>query len=424
VRQVAVTSLSDGELRQRLVDLERARTTLEAAQADIMCEVTLRARVEDDRLDALAESGVHASSATYLGRQEEFVTDEIAALLRCTRVAAASRLDAALVASRRPVVADAWRRGQIDGRKVTEICSAASLLDDAAGVGSLAVPALVDAAIIYAGTHTGTQLRSWLARRVIAADPSAAERRRRRATEERRVVITPATDGMSELWAWLPSVQARQIQQILTEVAQSAGADDLRSMDQRRADLLVDLLCGRVEPPMVQLSVTVPADVLAGECDEPGWLSGCGPITADQARELLGVPTPVSLWALDPMTGAVYAERPPSDAASRYRAATAVEREVRARDMTCRFPGCRRAALGSGTGTDLDHTVPWPAGSTDPGNLAVLCRRHHRLKHTPGWEVTLASDGAMTWCSPGGATFTTHPWEYATPTPPDPADDG
>ena len=84
--------------------------------------------------------------------------------------------------------------------------------------------------------------------------------------------------------------------------------------------------------------------------------------------------------------------------------------------MTCRFPGCRRSA--DSAGTDLDHTVPYPAGPTAAANLAVLCRRHHRLKHTAGWEVTLHSTGTMTWTTPTGHTYVTEPWHYTDPDPP------
>ena len=71
-----------------------------------------------------------------------------------------------------------------------------------------------------------------------------------------------------------------------------------------------------------------------------------------------------------------------------------MDRAVRARDVTCRFPGCRRAA--DSAGTDLDHTIPYPTGPTSATNLAALCRRHHRLKHTAGWTVTLHPTGTMT----------------------------
>ena len=84
--------------------------------------------------------------------------------------------------------------------------------------------------------------------------------------------------------------------------------------------------------------------------------------------------------------------------------------------MTCRFPGCRRTA--DSAGTDLDHTVPYPAGPTSASNLAVLCRRHHRLKHTAGWTVHLHPTGVMTWTTPTGRRYQTEPWNYTNPDPP------
>ena len=82
------------------------------------------------------------------------------------------------------------------------------------------------------------------------------------------------------------------------------------------------------------------------------------------------------------------------------------------RDGQCVFPGCRVDARSC----DLDHTVPYldpdnggPPGQTHPGNLARLCRRHHRLKTFTGWHYTLDPDGSYTWVSPRGQTFTTHP---------------
>ncbi len=103
-------------------------------------------------------------------------------------------------------------------------------------------------------------------------------------------------------------------------------------------------------------------------------------------------------------------------AEKRYRPSAALDRAVRARDVTCRFPGCRRSA--DSAGTDLDHTIPWPEGPTSAANLAVLCRRHHRLKHTPGWNVQLDPTGVMTWTTPTGRQITTHPWQYTNPHPP------
>ncbi|MGB2700187.1 MAG: HNH endonuclease signature motif containing protein, partial [Candidatus Phosphoribacter baldrii] len=81
-------------------------------------------------------------------------------------------------------------------------------------------------------------------------------------------------------------------------------------------------------------------------------------------------------------------------------------RLVRDRDGTCRFPGCNTPA----THCDLDHAIPYPQGPTTPDNLHDLCRRHHGFKHHAGWTIHLDPDNAtLTWTSPTGRTYTTHP---------------
>ena len=68
--------------------------------------------------------------------------------------------------------------------------------------------------------------------------------------------------------------------------------------------------------------------------------------------------------------------------ALRYQASAALERWIRCRDVTCRFPGCDRPA----THCDVDHTIPFnhanPAagGLTVPGNLACYCREQMTRK--------------------------------------------
>lgn len=100
---------------------------------------------------------------------------------------------------------------------------------------------------------------------------------------------------------------------------------------------------------------------------------------------------------------------------------------MRARDLTCRFPGCRVPA----DRCDIDHVVPYPIGPTHPSNLICLCRKHHLLKTfwVGDWSVILAADGSAAWTSPTGKTYATHPgsralfpdWDTATaqlPPPP------
>jgi hypothetical protein len=59
-------------------------------------------------------------------------------------------------------------------------------------------------------------------------------------------------------------------------------------MDQRRADVVCDLLLGKASNVRVQLQVTVPATMLMRLDDQPGECAGYGPITPDLAREVAG----------------------------------------------------------------------------------------------------------------------------------------
>ncbi|HKE63491.1 MAG TPA: HNH endonuclease signature motif containing protein, partial [Micromonosporaceae bacterium] len=94
---------------------------------------------------------------------------------------------------------------------------------------------------------------------------------------------------------------------------------------------------------------------------------------------------------------------PPVEAGPRRRTpGPALSRWIRARDGTCRAPGCRVPA----SVCDIDHTVDhFSGGLTTHDNLALLCRHHHRLKHEAGWHVQQPRPGALVWTSPYGQRF-------------------
>ena len=394
----AVGAAGDADLRDRLVQLERVVNLAQSEQALVMCELAERAQ----RADREDEESHRRQLLPHESRTQ-FVADEIAVTLSCTKAAAARRFGLALAASGHRAVVGAWRRGVIDSRKTQIIC------DGLEGVSHPAVEAMADQAVEYAATHTGPEVRRWLQRRVISADPGMAEVRRARAVADRMISVTPLPDGVSELYTLLPSVQARQVYDTANAVAMAAGTGDVRTMDQRRADALFDLLTGRAGPPQVSVQVVVPADTLLGESAQPAEVAGVGPITSNEALDLVGTPgrdIAFRRMLADPDTGYLV------DIAERqYRPSTALDRAIRARDKVCRFPGCSRPAT-KGQGTDLDHTIPWPRGETTASNLAVLCRHHHLLKHSPGWTTELHADGVMLWTSPAGKTYRTEPWAY------------
>jgi hypothetical protein len=402
-----VRQLGDAALRDRLVELEQVVNAAQAEQAQVMVEIARRAHVADAADDAGRAASVgQRASLRPGGAREEFVVDEIAVVLHCTRAAASHRFSTALAATDHPSVMTAWADGRINARKVQLIC------DGLREVSSPAREALAGQAADYASTRTGPEVRRWLSRRVIAADPGMAEIRRARAVADRKVTMTPLPDGVSELVALLPSVQARQVYDTVNALALAAGPGDVRTMDQRRADALLDLLVGRAEPPQVSIAVTVPADVLLGKSAEPGEIAGVGAVTAGETTQLIDTAHDTVFRRLltDPETGALR-----DITEHQYRPTARLDRAIRARDRVCRFPGCNRPAHTTRSGTDLDHTTPWPNGETSAANLAVLCRHHHRLKHSPDWNAQLDPGGTMRWTTPTGATVVTHPWAYAEP---------
>jgi hypothetical protein len=218
---------------------------------------------------------------------------------------------------------------------------------------------------------------------------------------------------MAELSAYLPAVQARRAFDTLTAAAHALDdPHERRTLDQRRADVLVDLVAGRAAAPPVHVNVTVQASTLLGADDHPAELAGFGPIPAGLTRKLLAASDPFYRRLITGPSGTLTAIDP-----QKYRPAPGLEAMIRARDLTCRFPGCRRPATTQRSGVDLDHTDPWPSGTTTPDNLAALCRHHHRVKHTRGWEVAQDANGLLRWTTPGGHRYSTEPWRYTDPPP-------
>jgi hypothetical protein len=76
------------------------------------------------------------------------------------------------------------------------------------------------------------------------------------------------------------------------------------------------------------------------------------------------------------------------------------------RDGTCIFPHCTRPARGC----DDEHCVPWDAGGPSAsGNVAKLCRKHHRAKTHGGWSYRIIRPGTYEWTSPHGYRYIRDP---------------
>lgn len=193
----------------------------------------------------------------------------------------------------------------------------------------------------------------------------------------------------------------------------TAPNDDPRTMDQARADVVIDLLLAAsaetvtsagAEAIRANIQVTLPAAVLAGGSDAPADLFGCGPVDPGIVRELAGLAPGWDRLYLDEYSGMV-------TATDRYRPTAEMRRFLRARDGRCRFPGCAASVRRC----DLDHTEEHSRGGvTSCANLSHLCRRHHSLKHPDladeyRWNARQLPGGKIEWTSPHGQVFVDHP---------------
>jgi len=76
----------------------------------------------------------------------------------------------------------------------------------------------------------------------------------------------------------------------------------------------------------------------------------------------------------------------------------ALRTSLERRDAGCRFPDCRRRH-----GLHAHHIEHWAhGGPTDPDNLVLLCRFHHRLVHEEGFAVARAERGVLCFRRPDG----------------------
>jgi Domain of unknown function (DUF222) len=80
-------------------------------------------------------------------------------------------------------------------------------------------------------------------------------------------------------------------------------------------------------------------------------------------------------------------------------ATPAQRRALAARDGGCVFPGCDRPASWS----DAHHVPAWDEGGhTDIEHLALLCRHHHGVTHRTGWAMVTQPDQTFSWTTPSG----------------------
>src|SRR5262249_21773598 len=123
---------------------------------------------------------------------------------------------------------------------------------------------------------TTSQLRERLRRAVLRADPDGSAKRAARTVADRRVSLAPESHGTAGLYAnCLPAARAVAAYERVDAYARARRANgDARTLDQLRADTVLDLLEGvaMTQPPAHRrgvVEISIPWAALAGSMNPP-----------------------------------------------------------------------------------------------------------------------------------------------------------
>ena len=431
--------LCDAELMELAAAARRQASWAQARELAAIAELSRRrTTAEDDEDDQ--DPGHRMLTA------HESVVQEVAAALTLTANAAATLVHLAdRLSSDLPATRQALETGRIDLAKARVICDLTDQLPDR-------LPARVETAVLdTAPAQTTGQLRRRVRRLVQRLAPDHLHERKRQAIRGRRLELWDTPDGTTDLaLTHLNPADAHAIHNKITAAARGLKHHgDRRPLDTLRADLAKHLLHGTELSDAVRALLTQPAEPPAAPAPAvptpavPAPAQTPGPdATLIQALAAMADQRLTQIRSHAQATGRTHAlphliNRAVQDIHDRlgglretwcqttgptperhghtghtghtghsgYRPPAAMRSLVQARHTTCVFPTCNQRSHRC----DLDHTIPWGQGTTCPCNLAPLCRRHHRTKQTPGWNLTQPWPGLLIWTTPSGTWHITLP---------------
>ena len=362
--------------------------------------------------------------------------EDVATALRLSPTAAQNRIDVARVlVGHLPNTISALATGEISAAHATVIAKeTATAIRN--GLSEDAVFRVEQTALAHAEFHTPGQVATKVKTTIAKLAPEEFEEIVDRARDSRRVSCYPEADGMATVVAILPAEDAQTVMKSIEayilkrnqeEEACTCGGEDggvsrasslcshhnqegatewsMLSADMKRADALTLLasqalasMADDVRPHRRPITISVAIDLptLLGLAENPGQLAGYGAIPASVARRLAADGS-WQRFISDPATGNLL-----DFGREKYTPPQELVDYLLARDRICRFPGCRR----TGQSSDIDHAHSLESGGeTNPANLGLLCRRHHRMKTHGGWSLESNPDGSCLWKSPKGKTF-------------------
>lgn len=370
------------------------------------------------------------------GAVDDEEREDVATALRLSPTAAQNRIDVARVlVSHLPNTISALSTGEISAAHATVIAKeTATAIRN--GLSDEAVFRVEQTALAHAEFHTPGQVATKVKTTIAKLAPEEFEEIVDRARDSRRVSCYPEADGMATVVAILPAEDAQTVMKSIEAFIVKRNREEesckcvdqegavigiskncpqhnlhnesewsMLSADMKRADALAFIASQalasmaddvRTHRRPITISVAIDLPTLLGLAENPGQLAGYGAIPASVARRLAADGN-WQRFISDPATGNLL-----DFGREKYTPPQELVDFLLARDRICRFPGCRRI----GQSSDIDHAQSWESGGeTNPANLGLLCRRHHRMKTHGGWSLESNPDGSCLWRSPKGKSF-------------------
>ncbi|RKT35499.1 uncharacterized protein DUF222, partial [Microbacterium sp. AG1240] len=194
-------------------------------------------RVEGLRREAMAEAAVFRGTTTEIVMRS--LRLELATVLQVTEHIAERMLGTADgLVNRYPVMLDALSHARTTERHADVFVDLVDRVEPE--LRDQVVPLAVD----LATTHALGAFRRLLRKLVDTVRAATLSERHAEAVRERRVVVQPGEDGMSWVMLYTSAVKAHAIQHRATAIAHALADQDgeERSLDELRADVMVDLL--------------------------------------------------------------------------------------------------------------------------------------------------------------------------------------
>jgi len=455
--QVGSTSMASLDLAAEVDGAQQVINAASAVQALRVAQYAGREEEQDG-------TGAWVEVDHGVGHVSEFASDCFGPALAMGPVAASRKVEtAAALASKLPLTLAAMSTGNLDVWRATII---ATELSEASAASCAGVEALIHPAVLAEAPGAVTKR----VRRVLARiDADALRVKAAKERLDRFVHAYPShVPGLTTWVASLPAADSAACWAAIDDLAHTMHGDDpTRTLEQARADALVDLMLTNVQVsttvtlmiPVQTVTVDEPddaleRDLLVGGQPHGGQPNGGQPNGGGRDGAALGYlnplantddfgqPTPDPNPLVEPSWAQICAmgyEIPGigviggdivagimdrfdtriarvlldehtgvviETAITEYLPNRAMRRFIRQRDGHCRFPGCNRNAKRC----EPDHVIPFSRGGpTAIWNLVSLCKHHHRVKHHAGWTLTMTRDGDCTWTDPHHRQYATHP---------------